>query len=536
MSEKAAAETTVDNVTPQPASTQIGGAPEKLPWGWERFKRHVIGIFVAPEGWYYNDNGEHVYGRLPRPPLQNPIKVAMMLTPMDWLTYMVALWAWTMDGYDFHSGSLSVSRLAVYYGESRDTISEAITLTLLFRTVGAAVFGIAGDLYGRKYPMIINLIIIAVLQIGTAYAQTWHQFLAIRALFGIGMGGIWGLSASMALESMPAEARGLFSGVLQQGYALGYLLAAVFNLTVVPNSKHSWKALFFIGAGLTGGVAIIRCFFPESKLYLESKKARAGAPKVTLGKKVSAFSKEGWTMLKQYWRRAIYASIMMTLFNFSSHGSQDMYPTYMQQGKGFTDKQASKATIIAKVGCVVGGLVCGWLSQAFGRRATIIVVSLIGACFIPMWVLPSDWGTLTAGAFLLQFCVQGAWGVVPIHLSELSPPQFRATFPGITYQIGNMISSPAAQILSTTAEARQVFYKGKFRPDYARSQWGMMSAIFLMLAFWLAIGHEELGSRFELVARAGHKAYEENSVEDEEKGSIEKEKSSIEKEEISEKK
>ncbi|KAJ7110832.1 MFS general substrate transporter [Mycena crocata] len=520
-----------------------GEMPPKLPWGWERFKRHVVGIFVAPDGWYYNDEGKHVYGRLHRPPLQNPFKVAASLTGMEWITFVVALWAWTMDGYDFHSGSLSVSHLAEYFGESRDTISESITLTLLFRTVGAAVFGIAGDMYGRKWPMVVNLVIIAILQIGTVYASTWPAFLAVRALFGVMMGGIWGLSASMTLESMPAEARGLFSGVLQQGYALGYLLAAVFNLFIVPHSRFGWKALFYIGAALTGTVAIIRCFFPESKIYLENKAARS-SQKVSVRTKVKAFSKEGWVMLKQYWRRCIYASLMMTLFNFSSHGSQDMYPTYMQQGKGFTADEASRATIIAKVGCIVGGLICGWLSQSFGRRATIIVVSLCGACLIPMWVLPDNWGTLTAGAFLLQFCVQGAWGVVPIHLSELSPPQFRATFPGITYQIGNMISSPAAQILSTTAESRLIFYKGKLRPDYARSQWGMMSAIFILLAFWLAIGHEELGSRFELVARAGNAAYAEGGLEGEKRdvGDVQEKgdsgKSSIEKDdqEMNEKK
>ncbi|KAJ7128205.1 major facilitator superfamily domain-containing protein, partial [Mycena crocata] len=344
------------------------------------------------------DEGKHVYGRLHRPPLQNPCKVAASLTGMEWITFLVALWAWTMDGYDFHSGSLSVSHLAEYFCESRDTISQSITLTLLFCTVGAAAFGIVRDMYGRKWPMVVNL------------------------------GGIWGLSASMTLESMPAEARGLFSGVLQQGYALGYLLAA---------------ALFYVGAALTGTVAIIRCFFPESKIYLENKAGRSGQ-KVSVRTKVKAFSKEGRVMLKQHWRRCIYASLMMTLFNFSSHGSQDMYPTYMQQGKGFTADEASYATIIAK---------------SFGRRATIIVVSLCGCC-------PTA-GALTAGAFLLQFCVQGAWGVVPTHLSELSPPQFRATFPGITYQISNLISSPAAQILSTTAELRLIFHEGKLRPDYA---------------------------------------------------------------------
>ena len=190
-----------------------------------------------------------------------------------------------------------------------------------------------------------------------------------------------------------------------------FLSAAIFNLTVVPDSKWGWKALFFIGAGLTGFVAIVRLFFPESRIYLENKAKRNGE-KIPISQKVKAFSKEGKDMMKVYWRRAIYASFMMAAFNFSSHGSQDLYAVYMEVGKGFTKKQSTKAAVIGKVGCVVGGTICGYLSQFYGRRATIIVVSLAGACLIPLWVLPSSWGTLVAGAFLLQFCVQGAWGSV----------------------------------------------------------------------------------------------------------------------------
>ncbi|KAH7106453.1 MFS general substrate transporter [Auriculariales sp. MPI-PUGE-AT-0066] len=481
--------------------------PTPMPWGWARAKRHWIDIWNPTEGWYINESGERVYGPVTRPPIVNPFKVAAMLTGKQWIFFLVGLWAWTMDGYDFHAGSLSITNLSAYFHQSRDTITESITLTLLFRTIGAAVFGIAGDMYGRKWPMVINLIIIAALQIGTVYARNWHEFLAVRSLFGVGMGGIWGLSASMSLENMPVEARGLFSGILQQGYALGYIIAAIFNLYVVPNSHFGWKALFYIGAALTGFVALLRCFFPESRIYLENKAKRNGE-KVAVSKKIRAFSKEGGAMLKVYWRRAVYASFMMAAFNFSSHGSQDMYATYMEVGKGFSKKQSTKAALIGKVGCVVGGTICGYLSQFYGRRATIIVVSCVGACLIPLWVLPESWGALTAGAFLLQFCVQGAWGVVPIHLSELSPPQFRATFPGITYQIGNMISSPAAQLLSTMAERYPKVYKGVLRPDYAGAQSYFMTVIFIWLAIWLAIGHEEIGSRFENVARAGHDAFD----------------------------
>lgn len=256
--------------------------------------------------------------------------------------------AWTMDGYDFHTVSLSVSRLAVYYDQHREHITTSITLTLLFRSVGAVIFGLAGDLYGRKYPMIINLIIIAGLQLATAYCDTFPEFLGVRALFGIGMGGIWGLSASMALESryiplsntnkykrnhvtntiklvdMPVEARGLFSGLLQQGYALGYLIAAVFNLYVVPGSPYTWKMLFFIGAGLTLAVAFARLLFPESKQFIEQKKNGENPQ----GKqKVKLFLVDGKKIMKEYWRRALYAIVMMgmdTPFSHISHNPEKL--------------------------------------------------------------------------------------------------------------------------------------------------------------------------------------------------------------------
>lgn len=419
---------------------------------------------------------------------------------MNYVYFLVGWMAWTMDGYDFHTVSLSISRLAEFYGRHREQISTSITLTLLFRSLGAATFGIAGDLYGRKYPMIVNLVIIAALQLATGYCATFGQFLGVRALFGIGMGGIWGLAASMGLENMPMEARGLFSGILQQGYALGYLIAAIFNLYVVPNSSQSWKALFFIGAGLTFSVAIARLFFPESKQFIEAKRSGEQA---TGGKKVKLFWQDGKKIMKEYWKRALYAIIMMALFNFMSHTSQDMYPTYMQQTKGFSSEMASKATIIAKTGALVGGTICGYYSQFFGRRATIMVATFCAACLLPMWVLPSSWGTLTAGAFLIQFMVQGAWGVVPIHLQELSPPQFRSSFPGIAYQLGNMISAPAAQISSTISESWIIHVNGEERPDYARTQAAMMAVILSLLCFWAACGTEQRGSHFELAAIAG---------------------------------
>ncbi|KAI5782534.1 major facilitator superfamily domain-containing protein [Pyronema domesticum] len=406
--------------------------------------------------------------------------------------------AWTMDGfglrqYDFHSVSVSVSDLAKYYKRDREKIAMAITLTLLFRSVGAIIFGLAGDLYGRKWPMIVNLILIAVFQLCTAYCvvRNFSEFLVVRALFGVGMGGIWGLATSMALENMPVEARGLFSGILQQGYALGYLIAAGFKMGIVPHSKHGFKILYYLGAGLTAAVAVARLFFGESKQFVEARKNSEITGKI----RTTMFVKDVRMILKECWKRCLYCIIL--------HTSQDMYPTYMHETKGFSQIDASKATMIAKTGAILGGTFFGYYSQYFGRRASIIVAATLGACLIPLWILPSSWGTLTAGAFLIQFMIQGAWGIIPIHLNELSPPQFRSSFPGICYQLGNMLASPASQITSTISEHRIFYVDGKARPDYGWTQALMMSIIFSLLIVWTACGKEQRGSHFELAKAAG---------------------------------
>lgn len=314
---------------------------------------------------------------------------------------------------------------------------------------------------------------------------------------------------------MPVECRGFFSGILQQGYALGYLIAAIFNLYVVPTNPNSWKALFYIGAGLTLAVAILRLFFPESRQFLEQRERARLNPelRVTGANKVKAFTADTKKILKIYWKKCLYACLLMALFNAMSHTSQDMYPTYMQQTKGFSPQDSSKATIVAKTGAIVGGTFAGYYSQFFGRRATIMVCTILGAALIPFWVLPSAFSPLTAGAFFLQFCVQGAWGVIPIHLNELAPPQFRASFPGITYQIGNMVSAPMAQISSVISESWHIWLwvpgstegSGTWeeRPDYARTQAAMMSIIFVLTCVWTACGSESRGTRFELAGVAG---------------------------------
>jgi SHS family lactate transporter-like MFS transporter len=296
---------------------------------------------------------------------------------------------------------------------------------------------VLSDRFGRKWPLVLNLLIISVLNLGTGFVTSFPAFLGVRSIFGIGMGGIWGLAASTALENLPFEVRGLASGVLQQGYAVGYLLAACVNLKLVPAVSPGWRVLFFTSAGISAFAAVVRACLPESEVFVRAKAAERARGYSTTNKS-KVFLHETWVMLKTHWLLVIYAVLLMTGFNFLSHGSQDLYPTYLQTSKGFTPFNATVATIIGNCGAIVGGMFAGFLSQYLGRRLTIVLFCLIVGAFVPLWILPSGFGALSAGAFFLQVGVQGAWGVIPIQLAEISPPAFRATFPGVAYQLGNV--------------------------------------------------------------------------------------------------
>ncbi|KAG5640422.1 hypothetical protein DXG03_008735 [Asterophora parasitica] len=362
------------------------------------------------------------------------------------------------------------------------------------------LFGVLSDRFGRKWPLVANLVLVSLLQLGAGFVQTFRQFLALRSLFGIGMGGIWGLATSTALENLPVEARGLASGILQEGYAMGYLLAACINLTLVPDTKTTWRSLFWAASGISMFAAVVRALLPESEVFL-----RAKALEKSLGtdqsKKTKIFIQETKTMLRRHWLLCIYAVLLMAGFNFLSHGSQDLYPTFLQTSKNFTPHDATVATIIGNCGAIASGAFGGFISQYIGRRLTMIIfVVLIGA-FIPLWVLPSSFSAIAAGAFCIQFGVQGAWGVIPIQLAEMSPPAFRATFPGVAYQLGNMISSAASQIEATGGEnLRTTIIKNGVVtdvPDYAKVQGILVGVVAAFVIFITIIGPENHGSHFE---------------------------------------
>ncbi|KAF2098223.1 major facilitator superfamily transporter [Rhizodiscina lignyota] len=437
------------------------------------------------------------------PPIRNPISLFMQLSARDWIFFLVGFFAWVADAFDFHALSIQTVKLSEYFHTSKTDITTAITLTLLLRSVGAAFFGLAGDKFGRKWPMVINMIILGFLQIGTIYSTTYQQFLAVRSLFGLFMGGVYGNAIAMALENCPTDARGLMSGILQQGYSLGYVLAACTNLGV-GGETETFKTVFWVGAALSFAVGIIRVFFPESRQFIEARKAgkKATAP--------SAFWQETKAMLAKEWKMCIYCIILMTWFNYYSHTSQDSYTTFMLEQKELDNAGASRASILMKVGACVGGTIIGYLSQWIGRRRAMVGAALISGFLIPAWILPLGERSLSASGFFMQFFVQGAWGVIPIHLNELSPPAFRSSFPGITYQIGNMISSPSAQIVNAISEKTYVTapYTGDTVQAYGPVMGVATAIIALGIAVTAALGPEKRGRHFETARIAGTQTIE----------------------------
>ncbi|KAI1088642.1 carboxylic acid transport protein [Rostrohypoxylon terebratum] len=427
---------------------------------------------------------------------RNPISLFMLLGAKDWVYFLVGMYAWTADAFDFHALAIQTVKLSNYYERTKTDITTAITLTLLLRSVGAAVFGLLGDRFGRKWPMVANLIVLGLLQIATIYSATFEQFLAVRSLFGLFMGGVYGNAVSMALENCPTEARGLMSGILQQGYALGYVLAACANLGV-GGRTDTWKTVFWIAAGLSISAGLLRCCFSESEQFRAAKAA---------GRHISAedFWAETRSMLAKEWRMCVYCIILMTWFNYYAHTSQDSYTTFMLESKELPNDAATRASILMNTGSCVGGTIIGYLSQFIGRRRAIVGAALISCCLVPAWILPTTEAGLSASGFWIQFFVQGAWGVVPIHLNELSPPAYRSTFPGLAYQLGNMVSSPAAQIVNAISESHFVLSRGgKLVDGYGPTMGIALAIVAVGIAVTAALGPEKRGRSFERAGPAG---------------------------------
>ncbi len=334
---------------------------------------------------------------------------------------------WTLDAFDFFLVVLTLTAIGAEFGKSDEAITLSLTLTLAFRPVGAFIFGLMADRYGRRLPLIIDLVFFSVVEVLTGLAPNFTTFLVLRALYGIGMGGEWGVGASLAMEKAPRARRGVRSGLLQEGYAAGYLLAAVCYFFVFP--RWGWRPLFFIG-GLPALLAIyVRLKVKESEVWERTKHGSWGE----LGRGIIS-----------HWRLFLYLTVLMAMMNFVSHGTQDLYPTFLERGWGFTPHQRSALTAFSMVGAILGGVLIGHFSDRLGRRKAIVIALGLAILSIPLWAFAPSVTLLVAGAFLMQFMVQGAWGVIPAHITELSPDSVRGFLPGFAYQCGVLIASSIA--------------------------------------------------------------------------------------------
>ncbi len=366
-------------------------------------------------------------------------------------TFVACFLGWALDAFDFFLLTFVIVPMAHDFGTSIAKLSYAITLTLAMRPIGAFIFGLLGDRFGRRIPLMIDIIFYSVMELLTAFAPNYTVLLIFRALYGIGMGGEWGLGASLAMESLPTAARGLFSGILQQGYAFGYLLAAVVYWIVFP--FFGWRGLFIAGALPAFLVIFIRARVPESPVWLRQRSTINFWPNLV-------------AILKQHWLLFLYVILLMTAFNAMSHGTQDMYQTFLGEQRGLNVTQKSTIGIIYACGAICGGTIVGHLSQKFGRRRSIIFAAVFGIILIPLWVFSPSLSLLVIGGFGMQFMVQGAWGIVPVHLNELSPAGLRGTFPGFAYQLGNLLAANTAVVEAKLAEH---FRASGGHADYAKA-------------------------------------------------------------------
>src|SRR5215216_1888708 len=394
-------------------------------------------------------------------------------------TFIACFLGWALDAFDFFLVTFVLVPISHEFGRSIPEVAFAITLTLMARPLGAFVFGLLGDKFGRRIPLMMDIVFYSIIELLTAFAPNFTIFLILRALFGVGMGGEWGLGASLAMESLPTQTRGLFSGILQQGYAVGYLLAALVYWIIFPH--FGWRGLFIAGALPALLVVYIRARVPESPVW-QRDRAQGKQPRLRLS-----------ILLKQHGVLFIYAALLMTAFNYMSHGTQDLYPTYLEEQRGFGVNAKSIISMVYATGAICGGTALGFLSQQWGRRRIIILSALCGMLLIPLWIFAPSTALLILGGFLIQFMVQGAWGVVPVHLNELSPSDFRGIFPGLVYQLGNFAAAYAAQQQAWLA---QRFRMANGQPNYALTMAMVEVIAFVAVMILAAIGPERRGKEF----------------------------------------
>lgn len=386
-----------------------------------------------------------------------------------WHAVAAGFLGWTLDAFDFFVLVFLVDTLAAQFSVTKADIVLTITATLAMRPVGAIVFGLLADRYGRRRPLMANVIFFSVIELLCGFAPNYTTFLILRTIYGIGMGGEWGVGASLTMEAAPTKWRGILSGFLQSGYPIGYLLAALAARFVEP--AFGWRAMFWVGGAPALLALYIRSKVPESEAW---KQHRAPSTKAIL------------TVVKQNWKSAIYLVLMMTLMMFLSHGTQDLYPDFLKSVRGAGSQTVSYMAILYNVGAVVGTLIFGHFSEIAGRRRSMIVALIVTLALIPQWAFSTAIFTIAIAAFIVQAGVQGAWGVIPAHLNELSPDETRGLLPGLAYQLGILIAAPVNTI--------EYALRAKFGYSWALA--GFEAANIALLILVISLGRERKGREF----------------------------------------
>ncbi|KAJ5797627.1 uncharacterized protein N7503_006923 [Penicillium pulvis] len=453
-------------------------------------------------GWFYSPSQITRYFatrvsslKPPKNELRNPYAILRELTAHQWLMFAAGFLGWTWDSFDFFTVSMTITEISETFGVSYSDVSWGMTVTLMLRSVGAIIFGILADRYGRKWPMIFNLTLFIVLELCSGFCNTLPQFLGVRSLYGIAMGGLFGPAAATALEDLPYEARGLLSGLFEMGYATGYLLAAAFYRALVPTTSHGWRSLFWFGAGPPVLIILFRWWLPETNHFQVMKAEREARANAVDGHASAMgfriFIRDAGRALRANWVLFVYLVVLMTGFNSCSHGSQDFYPTFLKDQVGMDATDTTVITVVGQIGALIGGCTMGYISTFFGRRLTMMVSCIFGGALIPAYILVRT-DSLIASAFFEQFFVGGVWGPMPIHLLELSPIALRSLMVGLTYQLGNLGSSASATIQSIIGERFPLPAgpDGNKRFDYGKVIAIFMGAVWAFMMFFLFWGPE----------------------------------------------
>lgn len=383
---------------------------------------------------------------------------------------------WMLDAFDFFLVVFVLQNLASDFKTDVTAATLGISLTLAMRPVGAFLFGRIGDRYGRRPALMASILLYSAMELATAFSPSLGIFIVLRALYGIAMGGEWGIGASLAFETVPIRSRGLVSGILQAGYPCGYLLAAVVFGQLFD--RIGWRGMFVLGAAPALLVLYIFSNVPESRTWTAGR-----AQPVKRGLLAS---------LQGHWMLALYAIVLMTCFNFFSHGTQDLYPTLLRAQRGFSASTSSWIAVFYNIGAILGGAVFGTLSGRIGRRRAIALAAALSLLVLPFWAYSTTAVTLAIAAFAMQFMVQGAWGVVPVHLNELSPEGMRATFPGVVYQLGNLLASFNATLQAGVATA----HPSHGRADYAFALTVVCGVVAAALVVLALVGPERRDAQF----------------------------------------